>query len=73
MTNIKKLRTLLGLSQADFARRINTHTSNACRLETGTTKAGQRVRARVAKALDTDPDELFDGDGWPLEAETVNV
>ncbi len=73
MTKIRSIRESLGLSQIDFARAVNTHPSNASRLETGATKAGKVMRARVAGALDAEPDELFDENGWPLEVEVVSA
>lgn len=67
MTIIKRRRLELGWTQVDLAKRVNQDPSNTSRLESGATKAGPGLRERVSTALGMEAEELFDGQGWPLD------
>jgi transcriptional regulator with XRE-family HTH domain len=74
MTKIAELRQKKGISVPALSRLANMHPTNVYRLNAGTYKAGESVQTRFAEALGSSPEDLFDADGWPLEAgETANV
>ncbi|MFZ2522821.1 MAG: helix-turn-helix transcriptional regulator [Minisyncoccia bacterium] len=57
---IKKLRTKLGLSQDDFARKANVPYTTLTKVETGVIKKPSVfVVSKIAKALSVDIEELI--------------
>lgn len=57
---IKKLRTKLGLSQDDFARKANVPYTTLTKVETGVIKKPSVfVVSKIAKALNVDIEELI--------------
>jgi len=57
---IKKLRTKLGLSQDDFARKADVPYTTLTKVETGVIKKPSVfVVSKIAKALDVDIEELI--------------
>ena len=68
MTEIARRRKELGQTQVEIARKGNLQPSLLATIERGAYKAGVSIMARVSSALATPALELFDSDGWPLEA-----
>jgi transcriptional regulator with XRE-family HTH domain len=57
---LKKLRTKLGLSQDDFARKADVPYTTLTKVETGVIKKPSVfVMSKIAKALDVDIEELI--------------
>lgn len=73
-TILRLRRKDLGYSQAQFCRIANLHQSAASALERGYRRAGVSLQQRVSKALNLDPDMLFDDRGFArLAEEGLNV
>jgi transcriptional regulator with XRE-family HTH domain len=56
---LKELRELRGLSQSDVARALEVPPSYICALEAGSKSPNLSTIARLATALEIDPDELL--------------
>ena len=59
--NIKKLRKKKGLTQADLAEKIGSHTSHINRIETGKYKPSLDVLMKIADVLEVSLDNLVKG------------
>jgi len=59
VTALRQARERLGISQTQLAMRTGIHPSTISRLEAGKAFAYPGWRSRLARALETSPDELF--------------
>src|SRR5690606_15686902 len=65
MSELRKIRESLGLSQATLAAMVNTSQPQILRLENGTRKLTKDWAERLAPALQTTPEALMFGTGGP--------
>ncbi|MHC6204460.1 helix-turn-helix domain-containing protein [Breznakiellaceae bacterium SP9] len=70
--NMKAQRSILGISQAQLAERVNTSTNYIALIEVGRKSPSFEMLERIAAALEIDPPSLFAAEIRPLaEAETL--
>lgn len=68
MTILQTAMDTMDLDAAGLAKAIGSHPTNCYRLRAGRMPAGPSVRARISRAVGRPEQELFDAQGWPLEA-----
>jgi transcriptional regulator with XRE-family HTH domain len=71
MTFLADLMAERNLSVPDLCRQAKLHAPDAYQIRKGVRSVGPTVRQRIAVALKVDETDLFDEDGWPIEAATA--
>jgi transcriptional regulator with XRE-family HTH domain len=62
---IKELRQAMGWSQNELSRRATMHPSDISRIESGRLRPSEEELSRIARALNTTPQDLTEsGDVW---------
>lgn len=59
-SKLKELRMRKGLKQWVVAKKLGIHESLLSNIEVGRTKCPDRLKSKIARILEADPDELFE-------------
>lgn len=70
---IAQMRKLKGLTQGEIADRLNIHQSMVTRWERDQVQPKSSTLERLAAALETSIEELFDGDDAPTATKTATI
>ena len=68
MTKIKQTRVALGLEVWEACKLADLYETEYWRIESGKRKVGAKVQKRLSDAFSIPANELFDSNGWALEA-----
>lgn len=69
---IKQIRTMLGLSQSDFAKKLSVSRSAVCKMESGENNPSEQTIVIICKEFNVNESWIKTGDGQPFVERTNN-